>query len=449
MAMAAWALAGCSSKHADRGTTSDGGDAVVVDFYREGRPLAGCSGTLVSPLVVLTAAHCADGSDGARVMVAGDAGAVEVAQVLTYDWTDETEHHAQEHDLALLVLRAPLFASSSAWISTDHPVGGDVSIWGRSSQDGRVGLDATRTDGRIVADAAPMGRPFAVVVSPGVADAGGAVRRSDGAVVGVVMGKGQNTGVGYVARLDEALVASWVKGVTSGVVEGTEHPGALPKMTIGGSVRIASVAHDGELLGGSGDLGTMLASAEPLEERAQQLLNRPAAPASYNAPGIQVSDPSLGLYDVKTGTNYWAALWNLPRDNAFQYASSVAASTPNANFIFAHGEPGYMDGLPPMSEVAALFARNPGLLVLGSCFGGALYRGTSNASRIADASGIRRQAVYACTGRMLLFASEMDCGGVWVDGTQQPISPEQRGGLLRNCTLTTTDGTNYRADGCQ
>src|SRR5262249_23584943 len=112
----------CSAA-SDTGRTKDD-DSVVVDFYRGGLPSAACAGTLVSDRLVLIAAHCADQSEGARVTVAGEATrTAEVALVVPYDWTDDMEHHAQEHDIALLVLRRPLVARTGARLSTDDPFG--------------------------------------------------------------------------------------------------------------------------------------------------------------------------------------------------------------------------------------------------------------------------------------------------------------------------------------
>ena len=49
-------------------------EAVVVDFYTGSKKTAACSGTLLAQNVVLTAAHCTNGSTAARV-VAPNAGA--------------------------------------------------------------------------------------------------------------------------------------------------------------------------------------------------------------------------------------------------------------------------------------------------------------------------------------------------------------------------------------
>src|SRR5436190_702308 len=67
-------------------------DAVVVDFFTADHAKNACSGTLVAANVVLTAAHCADGSRAARVTAPEAGGRIaEVARVLRYDWTDEAD----------------------------------------------------------------------------------------------------------------------------------------------------------------------------------------------------------------------------------------------------------------------------------------------------------------------------------------------------------------------
>src|SRR5262249_23485503 len=110
VSVAAMAALGCASEH-KTGPTREGAhpDAVGVDFFAGDNLSSAGSGTLLWANVVLTAAHCADGSTAARVTAPDAAGqSSAVAQILHYDWTRDPAHHSLEHDLALLVLRRPI-----------------------------------------------------------------------------------------------------------------------------------------------------------------------------------------------------------------------------------------------------------------------------------------------------------------------------------------------------
>jgi hypothetical protein len=383
-------------------------DAVVVDFYLDGRPSVACSGTLVSPRLVLTAAHCADASDGARVTVGAADQTAEVARVIPYDWTDDVAHHALEHDLALVVLREALVAPAYARVSTDDPAGSSVTV---SGQAGVLGPEA------------PAGRPYSVPVSLGRAtlttDAGGAARRSDGAVLGVFMGAGAVTGLGYVARVDEKEIAEWLDFITAVVAAESGHATEMRLQT------------DVELIDGP----------EPLVPAAAPRPTSQQAPRSYDAAtGIEVMDPRQNI--TRRGSNYWIS--SLAGHDAFDYAGLFAATHPEANFVFAHGYPGLMEGLPSRAQASSLITRNVPL-ILGSCFGGASSGGKSNAARIADGWGLQRGRVYGCSGLIFTYPDVIRCDGHWVDGNGVPIVTG--GTPLLNCTYA-RQGKDYVVQSC-
>ena len=67
-------MVGCRASEPRTPETSSQPEAVVIDFYQAGHRTRGCSGTLLAQNVVLTAAHCLDGSTAARVVAPGAGG---------------------------------------------------------------------------------------------------------------------------------------------------------------------------------------------------------------------------------------------------------------------------------------------------------------------------------------------------------------------------------------
>ena len=78
-----------------------------------------CLGTLLSPMVVLTSARCAEPARGGLV-VSNDGQTMTVASIATYDW-GLAASHAQEHDLALLKLSGPIARARAATLGTRVP----------------------------------------------------------------------------------------------------------------------------------------------------------------------------------------------------------------------------------------------------------------------------------------------------------------------------------------
>lgn len=117
LCLAALALGGRA--HAMVGPTSDGGaysPHVVMALAQSGRGAGFCSGAVLAPNVVLTAAHCVAAPRATRVHFRDSAGApvlIEVARVARHPGfrADAVAARAKSIDLALIETKEPLPAS--------------------------------------------------------------------------------------------------------------------------------------------------------------------------------------------------------------------------------------------------------------------------------------------------------------------------------------------------
>jgi hypothetical protein len=168
-----------------------------------------CLGTLLSPMVVLTSARCAEPARGGLV-VSNDGQTMTVASIATYDW-GLAASHAQEHDLALLKLSGPIARARAATLGTRVPCTDSMVHVVAAGNDGSDWHWIAATVGR----RSPAARPFSAAFAPGPgrASAGGGVNSSDGTVVGVYSGAGSATGLGYFSRFDQAAVMLWIEGI--------------------------------------------------------------------------------------------------------------------------------------------------------------------------------------------------------------------------------------------
>ncbi len=452
-AAAASLLAGCSSEVQRSGASgaNDGSapDAVSVDFYAGGKVSAACAGTMLSDNVVLTSAHCADGSKGARVRIGGQT--ADVAKVMTYDWG--TSHdRSQEHDLALLVLRTPVSASHYATVSTNACLGCNAVAHGRTAS-GKQQLEAT----------SPVGRPFSLRTKgePQGATVGGAVTGPDGALIGVYAGRGKTSSQGYVTRVDMAEVQIWMQGVVAakgGKLQGTS---GTPLV---GSVKVQNTGVTG---GGDGTTG-----GDPTSDTAGDGSDKPGAPeedvGGPDAGGEPTDTPDGGEpteyggdtqddkpgtdppdgYRRTTGTNFWVS--SRPGDPALARESQYAMNFPNATVVSTHGAPGRMIDTPDAATLRMLAMGRMGPMIVGACYAGATDGdGNRVTSSLADAAGVDRANTYGCSGTSATpaGANQMYCDGQWVDGNGRAITNAQRGTYnLRNCTIRTRNSSGGWVD---
>lgn len=412
-------------------------DAVTVDFFGASGATSHCAGTVLSANVVLTAAHCADGSRSARVRAPDANGqTAEVSEVLRYDWGQAADH-TQEHDLALLVLRAPLDTTAFATANAGSCAGCNVLAYGRT------GATTTKSDPFTLDEIAPSGRPFALRMSgaPGGGVGGGGVKATNGTLVGVFMGKGAASTDGYVARIDQPEVQIWLSSVVdaNGGVLRTTAPHAPV-----GSVKAASIHVQNTGGGGTGGSGDGTGSGPDSTSDGSNDTGNPdedvnddgakdgndgsggagdgsEPPAFDNKAQKPTKDPPKGQART-TGDNYWFS--STPNDPAFKNDIDYAKTHTDATLVGAHGAPGHMTDIPDSATMKQLTKGKTGPLIVDSCYAGAKGSdgGVSNAGALADSAGVSRTNAYGCSGEESTpSSSTLYCDGNWVDGNGKAV----------------------------
>jgi hypothetical protein len=197
-------------------TTSTNPAAVSIDL-RDGNDnhMGSCSGTLVSPSVVLTAGHCVVAM-GKAVIVTGDGRSAVSTQVWT-SWQnfDSTWSHPLHSDVALILLDKNLPIASYPTITTTMaPDGQTLSRMRRADALSTTGGNYEQVTETVHLGAA-MGFPYAYTMDAayfeGLTDTGGALMDGNGVIYGVVSGKGTTSGQVYVSSVD--YLASWIANI--------------------------------------------------------------------------------------------------------------------------------------------------------------------------------------------------------------------------------------------
>ena len=174
----------------------------------KGARVGSCSGTLVSPNLVLTAGHCVVVAK--KFKIANGAGDSATATVAVTPWKNfqSSFSHPYQADIALIRLDKeirldsyPKIASSTAKSGADGVKIARTTTNGEA-QSADVTLDLGKAKGFRLTYTAGKSEPGSFL------DTGGAVLDDNGKVVGVVSGRGRKSGLLYVTRVD--LFAKWI-----------------------------------------------------------------------------------------------------------------------------------------------------------------------------------------------------------------------------------------------
>ncbi|MBX3188460.1 MAG: trypsin-like serine protease [Labilithrix sp.] len=183
---------------------------VVIDIHARGKALGTCSGTLVAKDLVLTAGHCAAGAARWRVTSPSTGTTVDASRAVT-PWKafGSRLSHPDHADVALLVLDAPIELDRYPAIAKAAlPEGSRALHMHRASE------RATEAQAAAVEIASGRSKGFrlnyATKIEAGTyLDTGGAiVDPKTGRIHGVVSGRGETSGLLFIARVDN--YATWI-----------------------------------------------------------------------------------------------------------------------------------------------------------------------------------------------------------------------------------------------
>jgi hypothetical protein len=223
------ALAACgepADENAAAKETVSNANVALTLYDDNGIAVGEGSGILIAPKTVLTAAHLVAGKGKWTVTSADGKTKVNGIRGQTFDWRkyDSNLAHPRKHDVAVIFLDRPIQLASYPKIATTALPNGEQVMRVRNSGGGFQMIDSSIDRVRQMPNAYVTSMPSSETL-----DTGGAVVNKKGEIVGVVTGRGMQTGKLYVAKLGEVM--GWLSNkATCG---GTAKGGALAIHTIG------------------------------------------------------------------------------------------------------------------------------------------------------------------------------------------------------------------------
>lgn len=505
--VAAMVAAGCSPAPAAKTTSTSSAlsSSVAVDFYRGSMLTGACSGTLLAPNVVLTSRHCSTGGNAVRVTAPGAGGATTTAaRIFRYAWDPNSDASVQ-HDFAVLVLRSPIRLKTYPTLQAESCYGCSVAAVQREPQ--RTTVKWTKTS-RLAA-MPTLANPLALYTTVAPTDSGGAVYRTatggKAILVGLTLGRSRTGAGGYVSRIDDPDVYTWLGGAMSYASSalGRSSAGSLKTQDDEPSSDPSNDPSDPPSDPGSSSSGSDPSppASDPTQSPAAPTDNGPTptapsddsvdqggsptagAPSTDNPPqptddaaaggdgtdtaGLSttprvVNMPVFGCPADTSCTSETATpgggLCNLsfaPNEEVGKnFQGYCNGSNSGASVVGCHGAPGITLGCfddPVSLGTMGSRANDDGQkIIMASCNGGTINeeaepgdQGFSNAAAVANQANTAPTNVYGCCGGLVTGSQGLECGGAWCDGAGNGLQEAERSKYnLRNCKMTSTTCAN-------
>jgi hypothetical protein len=210
------AVTACSApdlarEEAEMSTNAQASSVVVESLDAKGTSVASCSGTLLSSKLVLTAGHCIAGASKWKITSTAGTSAASVASTPWKNFGSDRSH-PEHSDIGLILLDGKIELDEYPQIASSPAKEGSMAT--RFRRESASAKEATPTNAEIGLGADKGFRlNYLVETKDAWLDTGGAVLDSSGKIIGVVSGKGKQSGLLHIARVDG--FATWAKSATS------------------------------------------------------------------------------------------------------------------------------------------------------------------------------------------------------------------------------------------